>query len=1416
RNTSGNCKDSLREDPRQWVDFSSASEKEYINTHNNQELKNNLHRNSKKKAFSVTMVSSNSSGVGLSLSAKPVPLVSNSFGNSCLVEQLASLEHSLELLVDQVSDILNKLSFVKLVPLMFNLHVSFLVVVVSVIANMNSDMVLNNITVFYPPLFSVVADLVVDLSSSSSKVLTTKMGGLKSKIVALEMSIKSVLERLDCLCSDLNSGNLVSIITETKLRSSNRSWIRNKFDSIRVFSSGLDKSFLGTRVVIIINTFLVHHISKISKVPGWLLSIKLLFKNKLSVSILGLYAGTSLAVCFSQSNDINSMIAKVVNEFSFVVLSGDFNEDGSQKCASFKKCLDLSLVNSLSGSSCFKKSTWVNSWDMVKTINFLFIFLNLVNPVVDREVSDVGKFFDTDYQAVFMSVGLGADEDKWNNFKNTIHKIMILSANEVFKKKWFRDFDDVFTRESLRFHRLELLVSKIVRASHKKSIVNFDSLMRSWISLDNIKALIVQNIVNSNARFNCVCSALFGARKFYHVTKLAESLRAKKVNIRSAIDRKIGSFEIDKGHTIRSVLEYLFRKVTLDHLVVDNNLILEPDLVKTKMDVIIKSWSRKCRVYVFNETFSEVMCLIKFEELVNVVFDLPDGKAAGLLGVLTNTYSIALIKTAHKIFSKILFDRISLACSTFDVFRGDNFLVLKECFGKEPEALAEKSLVRIKICSKFICFFGGIHRDCTNRVMTDFGLTGGYRESICGYRLNSHFISKSGCAESQAGLSSFFAAGAFRATQHILDVVGKFFRINNIFINNDKTMAISINSRTNDLSFSLYLGIFFSTKGLSKSSLAKVNLNVCFFTNLVLKKAISDKQFLYLVSVILYSIVSYKTQFSFVPSLKLKSGLPLDFLSDTIHHPSFYDLKTFFQVQFECKVVSLVSFVNSDVQCWCLIHPLSSPVCICVSASDNFLADMVHVFLDCNLSLDNFLANSFWFHGGVSMSNVLGESQFLKFFFSLWWYGIVFVNQLCDHHGSVFDWHTFKHWKKLDPHGPVPKWFKLFVVFFDVGGSFFTHSSVLTGVGFLNILESHDFVSVCNCLLQVCTNSLLVYTDESFSNLEIVGCRAGAVAFFKDINVSLGIGVSGLMSSTLAELQAIALALECVFLLSSVKLFSDSKSVLDACRSELGLTCPDFHNQCWIKRRHIVNVIHSKNLRISWHKVKDHFGVLGNKHADIIAANGNIVSGNSRYFVCDIYHSVCCTCWEIGFGSKFLVDSLLSEINWLYSSLVWHSDLHMTASFTSKPLANAYIYFMKALHHQLPVLLLSCASDLSLSMALYKSFVFNDWFHEMIAVFHDSKVAGLEIVKFVHSLSLAFRNNIWSIYAKHHAYMEKYKLIPLDGSILILVSGLVLELSAEAIKLLGMTDTFGVCFGFRKFCLFFSGVSDSILVHIAV
>ncbi|KAG9289472.1 hypothetical protein G9A89_008033 [Geosiphon pyriformis] len=779
------------------------------------------------------------------------------------------------------------------------------------------------------------------------------------------------------------------------------------------------------------------------------------------------------------------------------------------------------------------------------------------------------------------------------------------------------------------------------------------------------------------------------------------------------------------------------------------------------------------------------------------------------------------------------------------------------------------------MCDKFIRFFGGIHKDHTNRVITDFGLTDGYyvydvkcQKSVCGYRLISHFVSKSGCVESQVGLSSYFATGVFvndtiwvgssqRATQHILNITSEFFQINDISINNDKTVAISINCKVGNPAlfisgspisvakkgeFHWYLGIFLLTKGLSKPSLAKAHLDVHFFTNLVLKKAISDKQFLYLVSAVPQPIISYRTQFSFVPigicnkwdtmickGLKLKSGLPLDFPSDSIHHPSFYSLRSFLQIQSEDKVASLINFANSgeivghlfsnrshdlQVLCWRPIYPLSSPVRICVSVSNNFLVGVVHMLYNCKLSLDGSFPNSFHANSGMPMSTVLGES-------------------------------------KLDPRGPIPEWFRLSAVFLASEDSSPVRIPFLANIGPLNILGSSGFVSVCDCLLQVNARVLLVYTDGSLRNLSTVGCEAGAVAFFEDIGVGLGVGVSGLMSSTMAELQTIALALKCVPVFSVVYLFSDSQSALDAYKSELGLVVPDFCNWYWVEHWHIANVIYSKGLRVNWHKVKSHSGISGNEHADVIAgavfvsdwflpprldehflmADGNVVSVNSKHFVRDTFHAMCCAHWKVGSGSKFLPVNLCADVDWSRSSLVWHPNLHMATGFTSKISANAHSYFMKALHHQLPVavrkwlynrlypsvlclycgnvevldhvfsckLLSSCVSGFSVSMALHKGFV-----------------ACLEVVNFACSLGLAFRDKIWLVRTKHYAYIEKHRLIPLDGAFSISVSGLTSQLSAGVVNLLGINEAFGVHFGFRKSCMFFSSIGDSTSVYIAV
>ncbi|KAG9300793.1 hypothetical protein G9A89_023591 [Geosiphon pyriformis] len=93
-------------------------------------------------------------------------------------------------------------------------------------------------------------------------------------------------------------------------------------------------------------------------------------------------------------------------------------------------------------------------------------------------------------------------------------------------------------------------------------------------------------------------------------------------------------------------------------------------------------------------------------------------------------------------------------------------------------------------------------------------------------------------------------------------------------------------------------------------------------------------------------------------------------------------------------------------------------------------------------------------------------------------------------------------------------------------------------------------------------------------------------------------------------------------------------------------------------------------------------------------------------------------------------------------------------------------------------------------MALHKGFVFDEWFGEAVSIFHNPKVACLEVVNFACSLGLAFRDEIWLVQAKHCVYMEKHRLILLDGSSLTSVSGLTSRLSAGVVDLLGIDEAF--------------------------
>ncbi|KAG9284235.1 hypothetical protein G9A89_002045 [Geosiphon pyriformis] len=543
--------------------------------------------------------------------------------------------------------------------------------------------------------------------------------------------------------------------------------------------------------------------------------------------------------------------------------------------------------------------------------------------------------------------------------------------------------------------------------------------------------------------------------------------------------------------------------------------------------------------------------------------------------ILTNTKLIVLIKTVRKILSKILSDHILFACSKFGILHGNNFSVLKSTSTQSPifavglvvENVLEKDheiwlvlqdmqkaynsvswyhlkicLECIKICSRFIKFFGEIHMNRVKR-----------QEQLCDYKINSNFVAKLGRVESNGGKFSFFTASAFvddmiwvknsqTLTQYILNIVNEFFKLNDISINNDKTMAIPINSRMANASlfisgkpisivqkgeFHRYLGVFLFTEDLLKPSLFKAHVNVRFFSNMVFKKVISDKQFSYMV--LAWDVLVRK-------DLRSKALLLKNFLNKALYYPFLYSLKSFEQMQAESKIASVVGFSNAsgilgylflhhalDLQIleWMPLYPLCHLVKLRVCPLNNFLAGVVKIFINANVFLFNHISCVFCGSNCFSISKILGTVDY---------FGVV---------------HFLKHF----------------------------------GIAFGDILVTKAFVHMNDFLtkFRVCeaAKELNIYINDLLSGLSTEDITCGAVAFFSKIGLDVSVRVQGLLLSTLAELQTIVLVLECILSSCSMVLYLDSQVALDACIQ--------------------------KNISVKWVKVKGHSDIVDNNHADTFA-----------------------------------------------------------------------------------------------------------------------------------------------------------------------------------------------------------------------
>ncbi|KAG9291556.1 hypothetical protein G9A89_021975 [Geosiphon pyriformis] len=752
---------------------------------------------------------------------------------------------------------------------------------------------------------------------------------------------------------------------------------------------------------------------------------------------------------------------------------------------------------------------------------------------------------------------------------------------------------------------------------------------------------------------------------------------------------------------------------------------------------------------------------------------------------------------------------------------------------------------------------------------------------LCGYQINSNFVSKTERIETSGGMTFFFAAGAFvddtiwvgngqASMQHIFNVASEFFLINNININNEKTIAIFINKRVGVPVLSINSQAI--TVANPGPNFAKANSDIKFFLNMVLWKAVSDKQFFYLVSAVLQSIVSYRMQFSFVSKavclkwdilirrgLRSKANLSRDFPNEVLHHPSLYGLKSFEQLQAECKTASVVQFANSSrilgrlfkhrildlqVLCWALLNPLQYLVKLRVNTSNNFLVDVVCIFLDNKLSLDNRLPCAFHSSGHFPMSLVLGDLLYFNVVCSLKIAGVAYGDQLLNKNSSI---------KRLGSRGPVPLWF--LKAFAYLSNCLHAPPPVSLASVCASVLDSTSFADIREEIYGL-------WTDE----IDVV---CGAAVYFPGLNKGLGAEVHGVLSLTLAELQAVVLVLECVPASVSVALYMNNQAAIDACVAELGLLQPDCRNSCWIERCHVVNLIESKDLTVRWIKVKGYAGIAGNVLADVLAeqaahsgvslparincryivADDRPVSGNACHFVRDIFHSICKFQWKMGSGQGVVSCLFGLIVNWNSTTLVWHPDSHMLSGSTCRATAAFHTYFIKAVHFRLPVaddsvqsdilgdfgglwralmgpnLLLPSfvlqdlslgVSDIGLYSVFCKGFVLKSWMDKATASLGDKKKAAIMVVDFICHLAESHRTNLWLFRTKFKSDMERSGLI---GDDVVVASALgvgALPFSAGMVHLIGVLDSLDVGFGFRGRFLFLSGAVHRVSVLISV
>ena len=284
---------------------------------------------------------------------------------------------------------------------------------------------------------------------------------------------------------------------------------------------------------------------------------------------------------------------------------------------------------------------------------------------------------------------------------------------------------------------------------------------------------------------------------------------------------------------------------------------------------------------------------------------------------------------------------------------------MKKAYDSVSTSQLTKAMERIHIHPNYIKLINNIQNQRTNSVNTRFGNTSGYQvldgldqgetnapihwrifydpllaeikrqRRKLGFELHTKW--RDPITKRPRAITNHFAGCAFvddtlwcstsrNNMQRILNIATEFYEINDININSQKTTSIVLNDKktTNHLlkikgetirdlepgESERYLEIYLSTQGIKAATIKVLNQEVTNTLNKIRNKAITDKQAHYIIHHVLFPIIEYRSQATYLAptttkqwdtrirnALRRKARLSKDHPIECLHHPGLYNLK---------------------------------------------------------------------------------------------------------------------------------------------------------------------------------------------------------------------------------------------------------------------------------------------------------------------------------------------------------------------------------------------------------------------------------------------------------------------------------------------------------------------------------------------